>query len=189
MINKNKKMKQKTEHKNRIILGISLAIVIILLVSLLSSLIRINNLKDKMDIIANTYEDEIDSLNTVHIEKMASMSAIDYTPTLSEVKNVIRNTYIENKKYDDETFNCVEFSNNLVRAFKEAKIYACVTELWFDDGGAHALVAINIEDRGVIYIEPQDDEIIYDLKVGDDYCDKVNWDCEWEITHIKSCYV
>jgi len=173
--------------KNGIIIGISLVIIMILLVSISSSLVRIYNLKEKMNDIEDIYEDEIDSLIKMQEEKIAGMSAIDYSPTLSEVKEVIKNNKIENIEYEDETFSCVEFSNNLVKAFQEAKIYACVTELWFEEG-AHANVVVNTSDKGIIYIEPQDDTIIYNLEIGDDYCDKIDWNCEWELTHIKHCY-
>ena len=183
-------MKKEEKLSKKIFFIGAIVIGIILLVSIFSSLVRINNLKEEMNNIKDIYEDEIDSLKTMQKEKIAGMSAIDYSPTLSEVKEVIKNNKIENMEYDDEAFNCVEFSNNLVKAFQEAKIYSCVTELWFEEG-AHANVVVNTSDRGIIYIEPQDDKIIYNLEIGDDYCDKVDWNCEqedWELTHIKHCY-
>ena len=169
--------------KNIIILGMVFLIVILIIFGLNHSI----QLKETYEEEIKNHESEMDNLKKIHEEKIASMSAIDYSPTLNEVMEVVRNNNIENKEYDDETFACVEFSNNLVRAFQEDKIYSCAVELWFEDG-AHALVVANTSDKGIIYIEPQDDTIIYDLNIGDDYCEKVDWDCDWTITHIKSCY-
>ena len=182
-------VKEKKMNKGKNIMIISLIILVVLLIILVfDSFNKFDELKELHKTEINSIETEMDSLKQLQEEKIASMSAIDYTPTIIEVKKLIKNNKIENKEYDDETFNCVEFTNNLVRAFRNEKIYSCATELWFEEGGAHAIVAIETEENGVIYIEPQDDTIIYSLKVGDDYCDKVNWDCDWEITHIKSCY-
>ena len=172
------------EKRNRIIIGIWSFVVVLVLIL---GIVHINNLNEEINNIAKDYVLEIDSLKTMQKEKIDGMSAIDYLPTLSEVKEVIKNNKIENKEYDDEAFNCVEFSHNLIKAFQEAKIYACITELWFEEG-AHANVVVNTSDKGIIYIEPQDDKIIYNLEIGDDYCDKIDWNCEWELTHIKHCY-
>lgn len=170
--------------KNIIILGMVFLIVILIILG--SN--HIIKLKETYEKEIKNHEFEMDNLKKIQEEKIASMSAIDYSPTFNEVMEVVKNNNIENKEYDDETFACVEFSNNLVRAFQEEKIYSCATELWFEDGGAHANVVVNTSDKGIIYIEPQDDMIIYDLEVGDDYCEKVDWYCNFIITHIKHCY-
>ena len=149
---------------------------------------RVDELKDRVKEEINNSKNEIDSLKRIQEIKISGMSAIDYSPSLSEVKMIIRNSDLEDEEYDEDLFNCVEFSHNLVREFKEEKIYSCITEIWFEDEGGHANVAINTSDKGLVYIEPQDDTIIYDLEVGDNYCDKVNWDCDWIIEYIKTCY-
>jgi len=41
---------------------------------------------------------------------------------------------------------------------------------------------------GKIYVEPQDDKIIFDLKPGDNYCEKVGWDCNLIIKRIIDCF-
>jgi hypothetical protein len=53
---------------------------------------------------------------------------------------------------------------------------------------SHALVAVKLSDGRVIYVEPQSNKIINSLKIGEDYCDLVDWDCDWVIKNIKSCF-
>jgi hypothetical protein len=121
--------------------------------------------------------------------EIKSLSAIKYTPTFKEVKDILKN-YEDNENYDDDYYNCVDYSQSLIKEFKENRIYSCMVNLYFKDGG-HALVAVETSDKGVIYIEPQGEEIIYNLNEGQDYCEIVNWYCEkdeWKIEFIKSCF-
>jgi hypothetical protein len=91
--------------------------------------------------------------------------------------------------YDENNFNCAEYSFGLIQAFRDEKIYSCIAWLVFNDDTAHAIVAVETFDYGIIYIEPQDDNIItYGLDKNDNYCDVVNWDCDWKIEKIKSCF-
>ncbi|MFA5061431.1 MAG: hypothetical protein WC494_03910 [Candidatus Pacearchaeota archaeon] len=113
-------------------------------------------------------------------------SLIEFTPSINEIRQVLKEDRIDEVTYSDD-FNCVEFSFGLMRALKDKGIYSCVAWAVFEDG-SHALVAVNSSYYGVIYIEPQTDKIIYDLKEGDNYCDVVGWNCEWEIQKIKSCF-
>lgn len=120
-------------------------------------------------------------------EKISNSRLINFNPTLQEVKKILREDDTERKKYIDDTFNCVDFSNRLIQEFLKRGIFACKVTLYFDDG-AHAIVSVDTSDYGIIYIEPQDDEIINVLSIGEDYCDIVNWNCEWKIEQIKSCF-
>lgn len=86
-------------------------------------------------------------------------------------------------------FDCTEFSNKFIKNFAEKGFFACTTELTFNNGKGHIIVAIKT-DRGLYFVEPQTDYIIKDdeLQVGRNYCNIVNWDCDWKITKISSCY-
>jgi len=91
----------------------------------------------------------------------------------------------------DENFDCTEFSNHFIKNFAEKGFFACATEISFDDDTGHIIVAINTTDRGLFYVEPQTDYLIdsEELKVGEDYCDIVNWNCDdWIIKKISSCF-
>jgi len=90
----------------------------------------------------------------------------------------------------DENFDCTEFSNQFIKNFAEKGFFACTTEISFDDDTGHIIVAVNTTDRGLFYVEPQTDYLIdsKELKVGEDYCNIVNWDCDWIIKKISSCF-
>lgn len=115
---------------------------------------------------------------------------IDFTPTIKEVKNIIARDDSHLMKYDELQFNCVDFTHRVIQKYFEKGIYSCMTTLYFEDGLAHANVAINTSDRGVIYIEPQTKVILDELTLNKDYCDYVNFDCDepWILIEYKSCF-
>ncbi|MFW6130473.1 MAG: hypothetical protein ACOC56_04740 [Atribacterota bacterium] len=125
-------------------------------------------------------------------DKIEKMSAINYNPTLEEVKQAIKNLDYSDIEYRTPEFNCLDYTFKLMEDLREEGIYSCSSEIRFDDG-AHALVVVNTTD-GIIYIEPQEigwnygNKFIKSLEVGDNFCDKVNWECDWEITFIKNCF-
>jgi hypothetical protein len=120
------------------------------------------------------------------IQTINSRSAIEYQPSYNTVAKILRNDKTDKNKYHLEDFNCVEFSNLLVKGFKDNQVFACTTYILFDDS-AHSIVAVNTKEFGIIYIEPQTDKIMLSLEVGDDYCKQVGWNCSWKIKKIKSC--
>jgi cell division protein FtsB len=152
--------------------------------------IKYNETIEDLQQLNTKLEQEIKQMDVQFEQKIESMSAIDYNPTFNEVKEVLRN-YENYKEYDEEEYNCVDYSQALVKEFQENKIYSCLTNMYLSGTYGHINVAVETSDKGVIYIEPQDETIIYELNSGDDYCDKVGWYCEeddWKINHLKSCF-
>jgi hypothetical protein len=123
---------------------------------------------------------------TEYSPEVSEKSFIKLNPSINEIRQVLKENQIDKVVYSDD-FNCVEFSFGLIKALKDEGIYSCVAWAVFEEG-SHALVAVNTSYYGIIYIEPQTDEIIYNLKEGDDYCDIAGWNCDWEIQKIKSCF-
>lgn len=116
---------------------------------------------------------------------------IEFNPTLKEVKRVVYEDNTEMEEFDFYDYNCVEYSYSLVNAFLEEGIYSCITEIVFIDDSAHANVVVNTSDYGLVYIEPQDDYILTEMFVGQNYCDLVEWEgCDdtWKIQDIKTCF-
>jgi len=109
-------------------------------------------------------------------------------PTYSQLVDFINRDDTEKREYDNETFNCADYTNNFIQNFAKEGFYSCFTELVFTNDDAHAIVAVNTTDYGLVYVEPQYDKIIFDLKVGDNYCQKINFNCNDVIKHIKSCF-
>lgn len=108
--------------------------------------------------------------------------------TLDRVKSILEETDIDENEYIEDDYNCVDFTYDLVGEFTDRGIYACDTSIYFDTG-AHANVAVKTEEHGVVFIEPQNDEILMDMEEGEDYCKKAGWNCwQWNMTEIKHCF-
>jgi len=109
-------------------------------------------------------------------------------PTYEELWDFVITDKTNNLEWS-KRFDCTEFSNRFVKNFAEKGFFSCTTELTFNNGKGHIIVAVKT-DRGLYFVEPQTDYIIKDneLQVGRNYCNIVNWDCNWKITKISSCY-
>ena len=143
---------------------------------------------EKSDLLLKLNFSKIENKENKELLNIFDMSErIIFTPTLKKVKDLLKKDKTDEMEYLTGDFNCVDFSYTLIGAFKHENIYSCTTSIYFEDG-AHEIVALKTIENGLIYIEPQNDLIIYELKAGDDYCEKVDWDCEWEITKIKTCF-
>lgn len=138
------------------------------------------------------YNEELQNDKKELKEEMKRKEMIDYNPPLKKVREIVEETDVDRNTYVEGEYNCAEFSYDLVNEFLERDVHSCSVELIFNDDSAHGLVALNTSDKGVIYVEPQDDKIIYNLEKGDDYCEKADWYCkigeDWEIKKVKSCY-
>jgi uncharacterized protein YoxC len=134
----------------------------------------------------NTIESNLQQANQM-IEELKSQKGL-INPTYFELAQFVAEDTTNTLQYVNNTFNCVDFSNTFISNFAKKGYYSCLTEIVFSNDTAHALVAVNTTDKGLLYVEPQSDIIITSLKVGDDYCAKVGWNCDWVIKYLKSCY-
>lgn len=122
------------------------------------------------------------------IERLNKMNLIEFQPTYKDIIKILSEDKTNEIPYVENDFNCIEFSFGLVKSLLERGIYSCITFIGFESNESHTLTAINTLDEGIIYVEPQTDRILFNLNVGEDYCEKIDWDCEWEIVEIKSCF-
>jgi hypothetical protein len=126
---------------------------------------------------------EVENLNS----KLKAKSLTN--PTLAELKKFLIEDNTDKLEYINNSFVCLDFANTFVKNFMREGYYSCEATLIFDGGEmSHAIVAVNTTDRGLIYVEPQTDQIIYNINIGDNYCSLVNWDCYWKIERISDCF-
>lgn len=187
-------------NKSKLILKIILGFfVILVLLSLLNKEIKgdLYRCSDNLNELNNSFEnlskeivlkDEKISLLQNERNELKKLPLFNFNPSLDEVKRILKEDKTNENPYIENEYDCLDYSSDLVSTFLENKIHSCVVWIYFDDLMGHFLVTINTKDNGIIYIEPQEDKIIYELNIGDDYCDKSLWDCNWEIAKIKSCY-
>ena len=149
-------------------------------------------------------EEEINKLKKdIQKERIYNKKLEKSLQQLKEQKGLINPTYKQLRNFvlrDDtnyfewsEDFDCTEFSYTFIRNFAEKGFFSCSAELELivdDELMGHIIVAVNTTDKGLYYVEPQDDTIIpaNKLQVGKNYCSLVDWSCHWEITKISSCF-
>lgn len=91
-------------------------------------------------------------------------------PTYQEALQFIASDQTDKNAYNEKTYNChdftADFKNNAFSAgFRCGYVYIEFRE------GAHAIASFDTINHGLIFIEPQDDEIIT-LTVGQQYWDR-----------------
>jgi hypothetical protein len=112
-----------------------------------------------------------------------------HMPTKWEVKELAMDSHISGRAWSED-YDCTEFSNDLIYYLKQKGIFSCATEINFLDGESHVIVAVQLYDERIVYVEPQSAEVIESryLGIGDDYCKRFNMNCSWNVTKISSCY-
>ena len=159
---------------------------------------EVNNLKNyyecemgNLNSLVTYYENEIDNLeetlsridsqleqtnlslqeNISELEKLRSGNKYElHDPTYNEVANFIASDTTDEIPYDGETFDCEQFSQLVNNNSENQGIRCAYVILYFNDTNTgHAIVGFNTTDRGMVYIEPQSDEWVENLEVGNDY--------------------
>lgn len=111
------------------------------------------------------------SMTEEEVEKLNAGEKYDLiNPTYENVLSFISEDKTNNMDYNEDTFYCIHYAS-LVNNNAESQDIRCgYVVLWFEGSDiGHALVAFNITDKGMVYIEPQTDEFVENLDVGNDY--------------------
>jgi myosin heavy subunit len=78
-------------------------------------------------------------------------------PTYQEMKTFIAADKTDTNTYVDPTYVCEDFAYDVRVHAMQQKIRCAFVTIHYPDS-AHAIVAFNTTDKGIIYIEPQSDE-------------------------------
>jgi hypothetical protein len=115
-----------------------------------------------------------------------------HKPTTWELKDLVKESHVSGKAWRNNTYDCTEFTNDLIAYLKSKGVFSCSVEVNFNNGMGHMLVATELENGEIYYIEPQTRTILKSkfLDVGDSYCDKMGLNCKFnsKVTKISSCY-
>jgi len=127
------------------------------------------------------YEDGYEEGNETGYENGYLQGTIDgagrgYTvrdPIYKEVLAFIRQDKTDENKYNAENYTCLNFVADLKNnAFKAG--YRCGLVFIEFPESAHTIVCFNTTDRGIVFVEPQTDEIVI-LTVGQPYWDRTKY--------------
>ena len=151
---------------------------------------EIDSLREAMEGLESNYT-ELEERYYELLDFVATSDKVKKYASKKEIKRFLREDDTEMMEYNQSTWNCVDYSNMLIRNLLKRGIFACTTVLRFEEGD-HCIVAFKTEDGDIYYIEPQTDQIIPgdELKVGRDYCKILGLDCKEEeiIGKISSCF-
>lgn len=89
------------------------------------------------------------------------------TPTYEQMKNFLAQDTVSDIPYVSGSFECRHFATQVDNNAKAAG-WQCGFVLICYAQGQHAVIAFNTSDRGIIYIEPQTDDVI-NVAVGGTY--------------------
>jgi hypothetical protein len=125
----------------------------------------------------NSTNNELQNINASLVENLTELEYLktgnkyqQHDPLYSEVATFIANDRTDELPYDDENFDCdnyVELINN--NAENQGIRCALVIIYFYDSNAGHALVGFNTADKGMVYIEPQTDDWVENLEIGNDY--------------------
>lgn len=94
-------------------------------------------------------------------------------PTYQETLQFIRSDLTDENEYKEGVYTCTNFATDFRNnALKTG--YRCGYVLVFSPDWNHALNCFNTTDYGLIFVEPQDDEIIT-LTIGQPYWDRTKY--------------
>lgn len=155
---------------------------------------NLNETKKNLDIMYNETENLTYEVSLLQNKTL-------YNPTYNEVVLFLENDTINKNPYKGqyidyinwtirnytEYYVCLHFANDLIKnvvvknikcGFVELTCYNITYDIWW----GHAMVAFNTIDRGVIFVEPQTDEIFFNLHETGYYWD--DWIYDLTITWL-----
>ncbi|MBI2918996.1 MAG: hypothetical protein HYY01_13535 [Chloroflexi bacterium] len=88
-------------------------------------------------------------------------------PTYADAVQFLKADQTDRNKYDFDTYNCRDFSADVLRNADALGIRAAFISIRLSQG-SHAVVGFETVDRGMVYFEPQTDKEVV-LPVGESY--------------------
>jgi len=88
-------------------------------------------------------------------------------PTYLEMRSFIQRDQTDKNEYIEGVYICENFAADVCNHAEEENIRCAFVIIHFPEGG-HAIVAFNTVDRGLIFIEPQEDEEM-EVEIGKPY--------------------
>ena len=109
--------------------------------------------------------------NISELENLKSGNNYDlHDPTYNEVVSFITQDKTNDEEYIEGVFDCEQFSQQVNTNAENIGIRCAYVVIYFDGTDAgHGIVGFNTVDQGMIYIEPQSDEWVENLTVGNDF--------------------
>jgi hypothetical protein len=120
----------------------------------------------------DTAQAELDEKETVLTELQINYEGLiaghGYTikdPTYTEMMRFIADDDTDKAEYIEDEYECTGFATDLCNRAEEKGIRCAYVSIRFPDGRGHAIVAFNTIDKGLVYVEPQYDDLV-EIEIG-----------------------
>lgn len=109
--------------------------------------------------------------NLSELEKLKSGDKYDlHDPTYNEIVSFIAQDKTDEEEYIEDVFDCEQFSQQVNTNAENIGIRCAYVVIYFNGTDAgHGIVGFNTVDRGMVYVEPQSDEWVENLEIGNDF--------------------
>ena len=125
--------------------------------------------------VANIRLDEVESeLADLQVAYEGLMTGHGYTindPTYKEMLRFLRRDDTDKQEYREGEYECRHFALDMCNNAEEEGIRCAYVLVEYPGDVGHAIVAFNTIDEGLIYIEPQFDELLEGVEIGERFHD------------------
>jgi hypothetical protein len=123
---------------------------------------------DRLSTTQVELDDREIELSELQINYEGLMTGHGYTikdPTYKEMLRFLEDDDTDEAEYITGEYECIEFTTDLCNRAEEKGIRCAYVSVRFPGGRGHAIVAFNTIDKGLIYIEPQYDDLV-EIEIG-----------------------
>ena len=118
---------------------------------------------DRLTTTQAELDDKEIELSELQINYEGLMTGHGYTitdPSYNDMLRFLEDDDTDEAEYITGEYECIEFTTDLCNRAEEKGIRCAYVSVRFPDGRGHAIVAFNTIDKGLIYIEPQYDDLV-----------------------------
>ena len=128
----------------------------------------------ELEIIKQKSQEKEAELADLQISYEGLMAEHGYTikdPTYREMLKFLREDNTDKDRYLENEYVCTDFAAEVCNNAEEEDIRCAYVYLMHPEDIAHAIIAFNTIDKGLIYIEPQYDEQLRGVEIGESFHD------------------
>ena len=151
------------------------------------SLILVTVIGVSLFLLVDNFEQKIAvQYESGYVKGLTDGAGVGYTvrdPSFAEMQKFLQNDLTDQNVYVEDDYVCWRFSSDVKNnAFNSG--YRCGLVYIDMPESAHVIVCFNTADRGLVYVEPQSDEVVT-LSVGASYWDRENYEVDYDDTILS----
>jgi len=127
--------------------------------------------RTELEVTEIALDEKESELADLQISYEGLMTGHGYTikdPTYREMQAFLRRDKTDELEYLEDDYVCSDFAADVCNNAEEEGIRCAYVLLDYPEVG-HAIIAFNTIDRGLVYVEPQGDDILDEVEIGKEY--------------------